>query len=159
MKLVVTGIVGFAIGVILTLFLLPGMMAEEMLIVAESNLGFEETVTQIETNAVQAGWKVPKVYNLKESLAKDGHEIENIKILSLCQPEHAYNILKDDSRKKVSAIMPCRVSVYETKDGKVMVGRINSVMMSKMFGGVIEEVMGTVSKETEDYLKEILKAQ
>ena len=52
--------------------------------------------------------------------------------------------------------MPCRVGVYETKDGQVYISEMNIRLMSKMFGGIIEKVMGRVAEEEEEMLKDII---
>jgi uncharacterized protein (DUF302 family) len=149
---------GLILGIALTGFIIAFSMPRMMLNVHESRLGFDETVAAIENSAMEQGWKVPKIYDIQKSLVDAGHtEMGRLTILSLCQPDHAYEILKEDSRKKVSAIMPCRLAVYEAKGGKVYVAGLNVGLMSKMFGGMIEEVMGDVADEEKEMLKKILK--
>jgi len=149
---------GLILGIALTGFIIAFSMPRMMLTVHESRLGFDETVAAIENAAIEQGWKVPKIYDIQKSLVDAGHtEMGRLTIMSLCKPDHAYEILKEDSRKKVSAIMPCRLGVYETKGGKVFVAGLNVGLMSKMFGGVIEEVMGDVAKEEKEILKTVLK--
>ena len=134
--------------------LMPGMM----ITVHESKLGFEETVSAINESAIERGWTVPKIYDIQASLKKAGHEdMTRVKILSICQPDHAYSILKDDTNKKVTAIMPCRIGVYETADGRVFISEMNIGLMSKMFGGTIAEVMGGVAEEEKEMLRDIVK--
>ncbi len=53
--------------------------------------------------------------------------------------------------------MPCRFGVYETKDGQVYISGMNIGLMSKMFGGIIEEVMGRVTEEEKEMLKDIIE--
>ena len=53
--------------------------------------------------------------------------------------------------------MPCRMVVYEDSNGEVYVSRLNIALMSKMFGGVIEEVMSGVAKDEADILKGIIE--
>jgi uncharacterized protein (DUF302 family) len=149
---------GLILGIALTGFIIAFSMPRMMLTVHESRLGFDETVAAIENAAIEQGWKAPKIYDIQKSLVDAGHtEMGRLKIVSLCQPDHSYEILKEDSRKKVSAIMPHRLGVYETKGGKVFVAGLNVGLMSKIFGGVIEEVMGDVAKEEEEMLKDVLK--
>ena len=70
----------------------------------------------------------------------------------MCQPDHAHKILSDDRNKKVSSMMPCRIGVFEDHMGKTYLSRMNIGLMSKMFGGTIELVMGTVAKEEHSML-------
>lgn len=148
---------GLILGIALTGFIIAFSMPRMMLTVHESKLSFDETVAAIENSAVEQGWKVPKIYDIQKNLVDAGHtEMTRLKIISLCSPEHAYEILKEDSRKKVSAIMPCRLGVYEAKDGKVYVAGLNVGLMSKMFGGVIEDVMSDAAKSEKKILEKVL---
>ena len=45
--------------------------------------------------------------------------------------------------------MPCRVAVYKSADGSTMISRMNTTLMSKLFGGIVEEVMSEASAESE----------
>jgi len=149
---------GLVLGIALTAFIVTFSMPRMMLTVHRSKLGFEETVSKIEQLAIDKGWKVPKIYDIQKSLMAAGHaDMQRLKIISICQPDHAYEILKDDGRKKVSAIMPCRLGIYETKDGKVYISGMNLGLMSKMFGGVIEKVMANVADEEKEMLESISK--
>ena len=149
---------GLILGIALTGFIIAFSMPRMMLNVHESGLGFDETVAAIENSALEQGWKVPKIYDIQKSLVDAGYtEMTRLTIISICSPDHAYEILKEDSRKKVSAIMPCRLGVYEAKSGQTYVASLNTGLLSKMFGGVIEEVMGDVAKEEKKMLEKILK--
>lgn len=152
-----TFVVGVIVGGVIAAATFWLAMPNMMLHVSTSLMPFEQTVTTIESNAVAAGWQVPKIYNLQESLLKAGKgDIKQLKVVSLCQPEHAYNILSDDANKAVSAMMPCRIGVFEMQDGSVRIAQVNMGMMAKMFGGKIQEVMGEVSKEEAEILGNII---
>ena len=147
---------GFFVGLILMGIMMWTMMPGMMLTVHKSKYDFETTVSMINQSSVEHGWVVPKIYNIQASLKEAGYEdATKIKIISLCQPDHAYKILKDDKNKKVTAIMPCRVGIYEDSKGDVYVSEMNIGLMSKMFGGTIEEVMGGVAKEEHEMFKDI----
>ena len=148
---------GFIAGVIIAGIIFWSIMPSLMLNVHKSKLGFEETVSTINENALNSGWMVPKIYNIQKSLVNAGHsDMTRLKIISLCQPDHAYNILKDDDNKKVSAIMPCRIGVYEGNDGEVYIAEMNMGLMSKIFGGTIAEVMGKVAEEESKFVEELI---
>jgi uncharacterized protein (DUF302 family) len=150
-------IAGLILGIVITGFTVTFSMPKMMLTIHKSKLGFEETVSTIEKSAIERGWKVHKIYNLQKSISESGQgDIGRVKVISLCQPEHAYSILVDDSRKKVSAMMPSRLGVYETKKGDVYITGINIELMSKMFGGEIEKAMVKVDEEQTEMLKEII---
>lgn len=154
-------IVFLMIGLIIGLFLGGAViwtsMPQLMIKVQPSRLGFEETVTAINDSALSHGWKVPKIYDIQQSLQMAGHEdMTMVKIISICNPDHSYNILREDANKKITAIMPCRIGVYEDHSGRVFISSMNMGLMSKMFGGIIQEGMAEVEKEQAEILKGII---
>jgi len=150
--------VGLVVGMVLMGIIAWTVMPRMMLTVHKSKLNFEETVTAIDKSAKELAWQVPKIYDIQKSLKKAGYEdMTRVKILSICQPTPAYNILKDDNNKKVTAIMPCRIGVYETKDGQTYISGMNIGLMSKMFGGNIAKVMGGVAEGEKKMLENIIQ--
>jgi uncharacterized protein (DUF302 family) len=151
-------LLGLATGVVLTAAATWVVMPKLMITTHESRLGFDETVATLQTAATGKQWLIPKVYDMQASLKKEGYtDMSKLSILSLCQPHYAYNILKNDSDKFVTAVMPCRMGVYETTDGKVMISGMNMGLMSKMFGGNIAKVMGGVADEEAQMLSQVVK--
>ncbi len=147
---------GFAIGIIVMGIMVWTMMPGMMLVEHKSKLGFEETIHELSKAAIEHGWAVPKVYDLQGNLKKEGYEnATKMKILSICQPHHAYKILEHDENKKVTAMMPCRIGVYENSKGEVYITQMNIGLMSKMFGGTIESVMSDVAEEEHEMFKHI----
>lgn len=156
-KMIYGLLIGLVIGAAIAGFVFWKAMPSMMFEIEESKLPFDETVAEIEQAAIEAGWQVPKIYDIKSSLNKAGYaKFGNLKILSMCQPHHAYSILSDDANKMVSSMMPCRIGVYEDYDGRVLISRMNVGLMSKMFGGSIEKVMGAVGAEQARMLSHIL---
>ena len=146
---VIGALVGFVIGVVLTAAaawtMAPGMMMME----SNSSLGFDETVQAIQDNAAEQDWVVPNVLRLDKSLAKHGHDVRPVAVIELCSPDLSVKILAEDDARLVSSLMPCRVAVYEKSNGDVILSRMNTAMMSKMFGGLVTEVMSEATAQTE----------
>ena len=104
-------IAGLILGALAIAYVGCAAMPGAMITVNESKLGFDETVETINKSATASGWKVPKVYDLQKSLQTDGYnDITKLKVLSLCKPEYAHEILSRDELKRVMAMMPCRES-------------------------------------------------
>jgi uncharacterized protein (DUF302 family) len=136
------GIVGFLMA--------PGMMIHEVV----SPYGVEETVTKITENAVKLGWTVTKTYDFQKSIQTQANlDVGPVRLIELCKAEHAKGLLMDDDAKFVSVMMPCAVSVYQKKNGKVYIASMNVGLMGKLFGGKIAETMGKVSVEDQQILK------
>ncbi|MEW6259004.1 MAG: DUF302 domain-containing protein [Thermodesulfobacteriota bacterium] len=151
-------LLGLVVGIALMGVAVWVLMPKLMIRVYRSRLSFEETVSAIERNALSGHWKVPKIYDLQQTLQEAGHEdMTPVKILSICQPHHAYNILKNDADKIVTAIMPCRIGVFRAKDGGTRIAEMNMGLMSRMFGGNIAHVMSGVALEEAAMIRPLIE--
>ncbi|MCC5943107.1 MAG: DUF302 domain-containing protein [Balneolaceae bacterium] len=141
----IVGIVGF--------YSLPGLMMLE----DESMYDFETTIEVLDRELESAGWSVLTVHDMKETLAGHGHDVLNVKIYELCSSKYSAEILVLDDERIVSPMMPCRVAIYEKSDGNTYIARMDSELLAKPFGGVINEVMQTAASEIEDVLVKLVK--
>lgn len=149
---------GFIVGMIVLAVIVWKIMPKLMLIDRESSLSFEETVEKMQEGAKKIGWNVPHVYNMKQSFEKAGNEnVEKMQVISLGHAKHAYAIVKHDKDKNILSMMPYRLGVYEDKNGKVHFCGANMGIMSKMFGGNIDKVMGASAKELDTLFDKIAK--
>ena len=143
MKTVVTMLFGLLAGIILTAAIGWSYAPEMMLVEHESPYSVEKTVEMIKGNAIKEGWVVPGVSSIHKSIKKHGGgELPPVMLVNICQPGHAYDILKEDDNKIVSVFMPCTISVYEKSDGNVYIGIMNAGLLGRMFGGSVAEIMG-----------------
>lgn len=149
-------ITGLITGIALTIIVIVLLLPKQMFIVHESKLGFDETVEAITQSAKDNKWSMPHQYDLQATMKKHNFEVKPVKVFSLCKPEHAYQILNSDEVRSVSALMPCRVAVYE-KDGKTFVSMLNAGLFSKFMGKKVSSVMGAASSENEIILAPIIK--
>jgi len=155
-KFILTGIAGFVAGVLLTgiigISVAPGMMITEN----ESNFSFDETVERIQSEAIEAGWKVPAIHEINNSVASGGFDVAPVTVIELCKVNLAGQILSEDDSRIVSSMMPCRVAVYEDEEGRVIVSRMNTGLVSKLFGGDIAAIMADATDETEQIVGSVL---
>ena len=155
-KFILTGIAGFVAGVLLTgiigISVAPGMMINEN----ESNYSFDETVERIQAVAIEAGWKVPAIHEINNSVASGGFDVAPVTVIELCKVNLAGQILSEDDSRIVSSMMPCRVAVYEDEEGRVIVSRMNTGLVSKLFGGDIAVIMADATDETELIVNSVL---
>ena len=127
-----------------------------MLLERPSPLGFDETLARIEKNAKAEGWKVPKKWkvnfrgNMKRATGKD---IGPNKVLKMCEPNAAVELLLQDEYKMLTAMMPCTIAVYEKSDGKTYVSMMNLDLMGKMYGGDVEKMAVKLAPQMEAMLK------
>jgi uncharacterized protein (DUF302 family) len=131
----------------------PGMMLTEH----PSRFGLDETVAKIETAAKESGWVISSISKLDQSVKKHGGPtVAPVRLVNLCQAQHAGKILAEDDARIVSVMMPCTISVYEKSDGTVWVGSMNPGIMGLVFGGVISEVMaGPVARDQGKFIDSV----
>lgn len=124
---------------------------------SRSRYDFEETINQLSELVPENEWKIIQILDLQETMKKNGKEVLPVKVVEMCKPEYAYQLLSDDSQRIYSNMMPCRVSVYEKSDGNTYISRMNSAMFAEQIGGVMQEVMSKAFDDVESMIKEIAK--
>jgi uncharacterized protein (DUF302 family) len=149
-------ITGLILGIALTLIAIVVIVPRQMFIVYESKFEFKQTIETIENSAAELKWGIPHQYDLQATLKGKGFEVKPVNVLSLCKPEHAYEILSSNEQRLASALMPCRIAVYE-KEGKTYVSMLNAGLFSKFMGKKISSVMGAASLENEQILAPVIK--
>ena len=127
----------------------------KMLIEVESPLGFEETLTRIEANAKDLGWKVPKKWkvNFQKNMMKiTDTDIGPNQVLKMCEPFAAAKLLVKDEYKQLAAMMPCTIAVYQKSDGKVYVAMMNLEVMGMMYGGDVKDMAAELAPQMDQML-------
>jgi uncharacterized protein (DUF302 family) len=89
-------------------------------------------------------------------VARHGADVPGVTVFDLCSSKYSIEILERDDERIVTPMMPCRVSVYETSDGTTYVARMNSGLVARMFGGLINDVMQKASAETEAFIRTVV---
>jgi uncharacterized protein (DUF302 family) len=149
--------IGFIIGTIATSLIILLFASKKMFIVDESKLDFEETVIKISENIPMNKWSMPHRYDLQETMKKNGYDVLPVTVFSMCQPGHANKILSSKNNRFVSALMPCRVSVFKKENGKTYISRLNAGLFSKLMGSKVKATMSQVFMESEMILEPIIK--
>lgn len=100
-------------------------IAQQTVYEKESRLGFQETVNTLKEKAAEQGWAIPAEHDMQAILKKRDKDVLPSTILVLCNAEFAYALLKNDDTRKSQTMLPCRVAIYEKKDGKTYVAWSN----------------------------------
>ena len=124
---------------------------------SRSKYSFEETINLLTELVPEYEWKIIQILDLQETMRKNGKEVLPVKVVEMCKPDYAYQLLSDDSLRIYANMMPCRVSVYEKSDGNTYISRMNSAMFAEQIGGVMQEVMSKAFDDVESMIKEIAK--
>jgi uncharacterized protein (DUF302 family) len=130
----------------------PAVMME-----SQSKFGFDATVDTLSKIAVQSGWKVTMVHDLQETMKKNGKEVMPVKVMEICNPGLAYQILSRDDLRDVSPMLPCRISVYEKADGKTYISRMNAPAFAGMIGGDAAKTIVQAFDDAEEFIKPVVQ--
>lgn len=124
-----------------------------------SPFDFAETEVLITQAASDAGWKMPAVHNLQDTMQNNGFNVLPVTVLELCKPQFAYQILKNSNERIISTMMPCRISVYEKSDGKTYISKLNAPALSAFFKGSEAEYMAEADNEMNQLIISVLNKQ
>ncbi|MDP2431972.1 MAG: DUF302 domain-containing protein [Pseudomonadota bacterium] len=149
-KLIAGLIAGVAIAMVLAWNMASGLMFKEV----QSPFGLEETVARIQQNIQNAGngWALAGLRNPAKAVQQDGGNVLPVLMIEACSTKYSKPVLKEDTVRFLSILMPCKISVYKKNDGKVYIGTMNAGLMGKMFGPVVGEVMGQVAEDQKKFL-------
>lgn len=150
MKKMISGlIIGLIAGIAVTMLVVfvsaPSIMFKEN----KSKHDFETTIAELEKTVASKGWVVPAVNDLQASLKKHDFDVNKVKIYNLCKPELANRILSQDDERVVSALMPCRVAIYEKSDGNTYISLLNAKLMSRPMAKLIRDTMTDAATESD----------
>jgi uncharacterized protein (DUF302 family) len=142
--------VGVLIGVVLALVVIR-VFASQVLIRHDGiALPQDRAVEAILDAAAARGWSVPTVHHLHEGSGKMGQGARGASVVELCRPDYAASLLESDDGRAVIAMMPCRLAVYETARGAVVISRVNVAFLGWLFGGPARKVMARASLASEE---------
>ncbi len=151
----VFAVFGLLIGVIITGIAFNGSASKMLLKEMKSPYDFEKTVaTIVERINAKDGWHVVTVIDQnKEVQSHGGTAIGKYNIIQYCSGKYSSQMLSNDDRKVIGAMLPKNVAVYEKSDGQVYVATSNGAVIGKFFGGETESIIEKVSLEVEDILR------
>jgi uncharacterized protein (DUF302 family) len=155
-KYILTALISLVAGFAAATLILFYQGTSMMILENQSRFDFEKTVAGLEDLAKNHGWSVPAVHDLQKSMEKAGHDVNEVKVFALCNPDHAVNILQGDEERIVSSMMPCRVAVYVKTDGRTYISRMNSKLMSKGMNRNVRSTMKSAFAEMEEILSKLV---
>jgi len=102
---------------------------------------FDQTVSQLSETILKGGWNISVTLDLQATLSKNGIEVLPVKVIELCNPTLAAQILKNSDTRIYSSMLPCKVSVYQKDNGKTYISILNTGVLASQIGGTVELVM------------------
>lgn len=109
-----------------------------------------EAVEALEKSVKENKFGVLHIHDVKNTLKEKGVDFVNeCKILDVCNPHHAKEILSTDML--MSMMLPCKISVYtDNKETKISMAKPTSMFLK------VNESLGDVVSEIEQSLKNII---
>lgn len=52
-----------------------------------------------------------------------------------CNPDYARELIRDESERKIAAILPCGIAFYRKNDGKLYASKLNLPLIGLLLGG------------------------
>lgn len=96
----------------------------------ETKKSFDDAVAAVEAKSKEKGFGVLHVHDVKATLAAKGFDREPLKIIEICNPRYASEVLKKDIR--ISLMLPCPISVY-VEGGKTYISTLRPGMISVFY--------------------------
>lgn len=150
LKLIAGIILGAVLALVTAWQLTGGLMFEER----ESPFTVEETVARIQQNIEAAGngWALLGLRYPARPVEAEGGKVLPVMLIEACSTKYSGPILKDDSVRFLSLLMPCKIGVYKKSNGKVYIGIMNAGLIGKLFGPLVGETMAGVVRDQESFL-------
>ncbi len=127
-----------------------------MFLESKVSLSFDQALEKISNNITLAGWKLLYTHDLQAIMHKNGIEVSAVKVLEICKPTLSAQILTKDNTRQASALMPCRISIFEREGGSVFISRMNVPLMQSMLSPDIAVVMKQAFEESEEIIKDVI---
>jgi Uncharacterized conserved protein len=125
---------------------------ENMILEYQSNYAFDETIEILAETITNEGWKITIIHDLQQIMKNNSFHVLPVKVIELCNPKYSSQILLNSNVRMYSAIMPCRISVYEKEDGKTYLSTIDSASLANEIGGIVKDVMTNAFKDTRHFI-------
>ncbi|MDD2420121.1 MAG: DUF302 domain-containing protein [Bacteroidia bacterium] len=127
-----------------------------MFIDNKSKYDFATTVDLMQDKVVENGWSVLHVHTLDQVLGKKGFDVLPVTVLEVCKAPLSARILGTDKHRSVSVMMPCRISIYKTSEGEVIISRMDAANMAKSLQGEGATVMVEAFEQMEKIIEPLV---
>jgi uncharacterized protein (DUF302 family) len=132
----------------------PAAATSRLFIEDKSPKGLVPTVDAFRDAVSAGGWSILNVTNIAGLLSERGFTLHPVLIFDACSGKFSSELLKNDETRFVASMIPCRVAIYQTSAGQVVISRMNSVAMADLVGGEA----GTIIKKSGAEMEQIVQA-
>lgn len=149
MKYIIGAIVAFVLVGVIALTQAQSLMFN----VKDSPYGIEETAARIQRNIQRLegrGWALSGLRNPAKAVAASGGNVPPVLLVEACSTKYSGPLLKKESHRIFSILMPCTITVYKKDDGGTAIGTMNAGLMGKLFG--IGDIMDEVYADQQAFI-------
>lgn len=123
-----------------------------MIYVRTTKKSVDQASADVEAAVGRHGFGVLHTYDFKATLGSKGFELANeCRVLEVCNPKQASEILHDDMRMNMA--LPCRISVYED-GGETKIGMIRPTALLQLISD--SEQLARAAKDVEQTVEAII---
>lgn len=121
-----------------------------------SKLGFDETLAALAGAIERQGWQKGPVHDMQAAMTQSGAAAgKRMKVQEACPAGFNERLSKAGDGKLPPH--PCRFTVFEGRDGKTYVTRLNSGLLAKGLQGEPAKLMAFIGADEEAILKGIVE--
>ena len=143
--------------VVIMMNVMPRVMPNFMINEHKSKLSYKETISKITEALKKQKWQIVTIHDVTKSVKESGHtDMTKMTVILTDKQGFLYNMMKKDSFKKFTAMMPAGVGVYEKKGKSVYISLRNVKLMGRMFGQGVGKTTRIVSEEWKEVIKDII---
>lgn len=124
----------------------------QMFIEDVSPADLPRTVEVFQEEARMAGWSLLAVHNMAGILSARGYTLHPVLIIEVCSGKYSAELLGRDETRYVASMIPCRVAIYQSSTGKVVISRMNTAM----FAGTMEPKVADVIRKSGEEMEAII---
>ncbi|MEW5771644.1 MAG: DUF302 domain-containing protein [Pseudomonadota bacterium] len=119
--------------------------------------GYDATLQAVKAGAAKRGWPVGEEQDMQARLQQAGvKDAKRMKVVATC-PAQANERLARASGGKAPPL-PCRTTVYEGKDGKTYLMRMNTANMAKLMQDpAVAKTMAEIGAEEEALYRDLVQ--
>lgn len=130
---------------------------ENLFIESPCRYSFDQTVEKLSDIILNGGWNISVILDLQASLRKSDITVLPVKVIELCNPTIASRILQRSETRIYSAMLPCKISIYEKENGKTSISVLNSGAFATQIGGEVETVMVEAFSQVERFISQVVE--
>jgi len=132
------------------------MKMKNLFIESLSLYNFDDTVDKLSQIILSGGWNISVLLDLQASLSKSGIDVLPVKVIEICNPKLASQILKQSNTRIYSSMLPCKISIYMKEDGKTYLSILNTGILASQIGGNVEKIMIEAFSLVESFIQKVI---